>query len=136
MKSIDKYENIQKELPHLQKVLLDAIQSEFLEIRHVKHTCDKYSKACVQIPELNQATFVVYSRYIKKSNHEYEKFVFLDDVGHSVATVSGKEMELYGLLDPCMNLELSPEYEEALHEQEQHVETPVNTNDREHYFKK
>lgn len=111
MNSVDKYENIQNELPKLQKVLLDAIQSDFLEIQSVDNTCEKYIDACKKIPELKKARFVVYSKYIKKSDHRYEKFIFLDAEGHEVCHVSGQDMQLYGLLSPCMNLSLSKEYE-------------------------
>jgi len=113
MNSIDKYANIQNELPQLQKVLLDAIQSEFLEIKSVEKQCEKYKDACSKIENLDKARFVVYSKYIKKSDHRYEKFIFLDEFGHEVCDVSGQDMELYGLLSQCMNLELSKEYEEA-----------------------
>ncbi len=114
MNTVNKYENIQEELPELQKVLLDAIQSEFLEIQRVEKQCDKYEEACEKIPELKDAEFVVYSKYIKKSDHRYEKFIFLDARGHEVCNVSGQDMALYGLLSPCMNLALSKEYEEAV----------------------
>ena len=114
MSTIDKYANIQNELPELQPVLHDAIQSEFLEIQSVEKQCDKYQNACNEIKDLDKAHFVVYSKYIKKSDHRYEKFIFLDERGHEVCNVSGQEMELYGLLGPCMNLELSKEYEAAL----------------------
>ena len=111
MNYVNKYANIQNELPELQKVLLDAIQSEFLEIQSIQHQCEKYQDACDQIPNLDKAHFVVYSKYIKKSEHRYEKFIFLDEHGHEVCNVSGQEMELYGLLGDCLNLELSKEYE-------------------------
>jgi len=114
MNHVDKYANIKNELPELQQVLLDAIQSEFLEIQSVQNQCEKYKEACEKIKDLDKAHFVVYSKYIKKSDHRYEKFIFLDERGHEVCTVSGQEMELYGLLHPCMNLELSKEYEEAI----------------------
>ena len=114
MSHVDKYANIQNELPELQKVLLDAIQSEFLEIQSIEKQCEKYQDACDKIKDLDKAHFVVYSKYIKKADHRYEKFIFLDEHGHEVCNVSGQEMELYGLLGPCMNLELSKEYEEAI----------------------
>lgn len=113
MSSVEKYENIEKELPKLQKVLLDAIQSDFLEIKSVNKSCEKYLKACEEMPELKEAQFVVFSKYIKKSDHRYERFVFLDKEGHEVCDVSGQEMELYGLLEPCLNLSLNKEYEAA-----------------------
>ncbi|PHR54223.1 MAG: hypothetical protein COA44_13920 [Arcobacter sp.] len=113
MSHVKKYANIQNELPELQEVLLEAIQSEFLEIQSVEKQCEKYQGACEKIKDLDKAHFVVYSKYIKKSDHRYEKFIFLDEHGHEVCNVSGQEMELYGLLGPCMNLELSKEYQEA-----------------------
>jgi len=114
MHSVDKYENIQNELPKLQKVLLDAIQADVLEIQSVEKTCEKYIGACEKIPELEEAKFVVYSKYVKKSDHRFEKFIFLDDKGHEVCNVSGQDMELYGLLGPCMNLALSKAYEASV----------------------
>lgn len=114
MNKIPKYENIQVELPKLQAVLLDAIQSDFLEIQSVERDCEKYIKACEKIKDLDKAYFVIYSKYIKKSDHRYEKFIFVDKEGHEVCDVSGQEMELYGLLSPCMNLTLSKEYEASL----------------------
>jgi len=114
MKTILKYENIQNELPKLQPVLLDAIQSDFLEIQSVQKVCEKYKKACEKIENLDKADFVIFSKYIKKSEHRYEKFIFVDHEGKEVCNVSGQEMELYGLLSPCLNLELSKEYEASL----------------------
>jgi len=111
MNNVDKYANIAKELPELQSVLLEAIQSEFLEIKSVEKACDKYLGACDDIPELRDAQFVVYSKYIKRSDHRYEKFIFLNNKGKEVCNVSGQQMELYGLLGECMNLQLSKEYE-------------------------
>lgn len=113
MSTVKKYENIENELPKLQKVLLDAIQSDFLEIKSVNKTCEKYLKACEAIPALKDAHFVVFSKFIKKSDHRYERFVFLDKEGHEVCDVSGQEMGLHGLLEPCLNLSLSEEYEAA-----------------------
>jgi hypothetical protein len=37
-------------------------------------------------------------------------FVFIDPQGEIVRHVSGREMELYGLLEPCANLHVSQEY--------------------------
>ena len=114
MSTVLKYANIENELPKLQAVLLAAIQSDFLEIQSVERDCEKYLKACEQIKDLDKAYFVIYSKYIKKSDHRYEKFIFVDKEGREVCTASGQEMELYGLLSPCMSLELSKEYEASL----------------------
>ena len=114
MNNINKYANIQEKLPNLQSVLLSAIQTEFLEVQSIDKKCDKYLAACEKIPALGDAAWVVYSKYVKKSDHRYEKFIFLDETGKEVCHVSGQEMELYGLLSSCMSLELSKEYEAAI----------------------
>ncbi len=114
MNTVNKYANIQEQLPNLQPVLRDAIQTDFLEIQSIDRRCDKYLSACEKIPDLSNAFYVVYSRYVKKSDHRYERFIFLDETGKEVCNVSGQEMELYGLLSSCMSLELSKEYEAAL----------------------
>jgi len=114
MSNINKYTNLKEKLPDLQQVLLDAIQTEFLEVQSIDRTCEKYLATCEKVPALNDAYWVVYSKYIKKSDHRYEKFIFLNETGKEVCTVSGQDMELYGLLSSCMSLELSKEYEAAL----------------------
>ena len=108
-----KYENLEKELPKLQKVLLNTIQSEFLEIRSIAKACKKYLNACEEIPALADAEYVVYSKFMDKANHPYEKFIFLDKDGAELCNVSGSEMELYGLLSSCDNLYLSEEYKQT-----------------------
>ncbi len=110
MGQILKYENLEKELPKLQKVLLNTIQSEFLEIKKLEKACKKYLHACEEIPELVDAEYVIYSKFMEKANHLYEKFIFLDYEGSKLCSVSGSEMELYGLLLSCDNLSLSEEY--------------------------
>jgi len=110
MHTVEKYANIRSELPKLPEVLLNTIQSEVLEINRIDKTCDKYSDACDKFPKLKDAQFVVYSKYIEKANHKYEKFIFLDKEGAEICDVSGAEMELYGLLS-CTGLSYSEEYE-------------------------
>ena len=108
-----KYENLEQELPKLAKVLLNTIQSECLEIKAIEKTCAKFKDACASIPELNAAHYVVFSKYIDKANHPYEKFLFLNAEGEEVCDVSGTEMELYGILHSCDNLALSEEYKNS-----------------------
>ncbi len=110
MHRVEKYADIQKELPKLPKVLLNTIQSDVLEINRIEKTCEKYEDACSKIPALNDAHFVVYSKYIQKADHKFEKFIFLDKDGAEICDVSGVDMELYGLLS-CTNLSFSEEYE-------------------------
>lgn len=112
MNSLEKYENITTVLPKLQPVLLDAIQSDFLEIQAINRDCEKFIQSSHEIPALKEARFVVYSKYIRKSEHKYEKFIFLDKEGHEVCHVDGEEMELYGLFDRCIALEMSKDYKQ------------------------
>jgi len=109
MKDILKYSNIKEELPKLPDVLLNTIQADVLEIKSVNKECGKYIDACSKIPELKEAKYVVFSKYIDKANHQYEKFIFLSKDGAELFDVSGTEMELYGLLT-CTNLNYTDEY--------------------------
>lgn len=110
MSNINKYSNIKEELPKLPEVLLNTIQSDVLEIKKIDKECEKYIKTCSDIPEFKEAFYVVYSKYIDRDNHKYEKFLFLDEEGEELFDVSGAEMELHGLL-ACTNLNYTPEYE-------------------------
>lgn len=110
MSVVEKYKNLDVELPKLPKVLLNTIQSDVLEIKSVDKACEKYLDACTKIPDLKDAYFVIYSKYIKKSDHKYEQFIFIDEEGAEVCHVSGQQMELYGILS-CTNLSYNEEYE-------------------------
>lgn len=110
MPKVKKYTNIEKEFPRMPKVLQEAIQNEVLDIRLLDCNSDKYTHACSVYPELEQAAYVIFSPYIKRSEHRYESFVFTDRYGNIVCHINGGEMELYGLLKPCTNLSLTPEF--------------------------
>lgn len=110
MSNIDKYSNIKEELPKLPEVLLNTIQSDVLEIKSIDKECEKYIKTCSKMQEFKDAFYVVYSKYVDRDNHKYEKFIFLSKDGEELFDVSGAEMELHGLL-ACTNLKFTPEYE-------------------------
>ncbi|RLA72331.1 MAG: hypothetical protein DRG24_03260 [Epsilonproteobacteria bacterium] len=109
---VDKYSNLEETLPQLQRVLRQSIQSEFLEIQKLDTACMKFKTVLEKKPELEKGVYVVFSRFIKKDEHKYETFVFLDDQGKTVANVSGRELELFGIMEPCINLNISEEFEE------------------------
>lgn len=113
MNRLEKYSNITEVLPGLQKVLLDSIQGEVLEIKKVKLSCEKFEGICTKFPKLKEAQYVIYSPFIAKSHHAYESFIFLDEVGNEMCHVSGQDMALYGLLEPCQDLMLSEDYQDA-----------------------
>jgi len=110
MNTVDKYINIEDELPNLLKVLKDTIQSEVLEIKRVDNSCDKYKSECERCTTLKQAKYVVFSPYIKKEDHKYEQFIFLDETGNTLCHAGGRDFELYGMLQPCSNLKETQEY--------------------------
>lgn len=110
MRGIEKYDNLKEVMPSLMPVLRDAIQSEFLEIKKIDKECEKYIATCEQFPVLNKAEYVIFSHHIKKNEHKYEIFVFIDGEGNTVRHITGAEMELYGLLGSCSNLHVSDEY--------------------------
>jgi len=112
MRGIEKYDNLKEVMPKLMPVLVDAIQSEFLEIKKIDRECEKYIASCERFPELKQAEYVIFSQHIKKNEHKYEIFVFIDAEGKIVRHITGAEMELHGLLGSCANLHLSDEYVE------------------------
>lgn len=110
MKAISKYENLQTLLPNLQSVLYDSLQKEILDIKRVNFSCEKYVKACMNHKELENAEYVIYSPYITRENHKYEKFVFIDATGHTICHLSGEELELYDMMVPILELHESKEY--------------------------
>jgi hypothetical protein len=113
MHNIEKYDNLRDVIPKLQSVLVEAIQSEFLEIKKVDKECEKYLALCKNMPELKEAQYVIFSHHIKKNEHKNEIFVFIDAQGGIVRHVSGREMELYGLLTSCTELHVAQEFEET-----------------------
>ncbi|MFY9142700.1 hypothetical protein [Sulfuricurvum sp.] len=110
MHGIEKYDNLKDVMPNLLPVLRDAIQTEFLEIKKINKECEKYIATCENFPELRKAGYVIFSHHIKKNEHKHEIFAFIDEEGNTVKHLTGREMELYGLLDSCSNLHLSEEY--------------------------
>jgi hypothetical protein len=115
MLGIEKYDNLKEVMPNLMPVLRDAIQSEFLEIKKIDKKCQKFMTTCKTFPELKTAEYVIFSQHIKKNEHKYEMFVFIDAEGNMVRPITGADMELYGLLGSCTNLHVSREYVEHEH---------------------
>jgi len=120
MSGVSKYSNIEIELPKLPEVLLNTIQSDVLEIKSLDKGCVKYIETCSKISELKDAYYVVFSKYIDKENHKYEKFIFLGKEGEELFDVSGAEIELYGLLS-CTDLHYTDEYKAFLSKKDKQV---------------
>lgn len=103
---LSKYINLDTVLPRITDVLKDAIQQEVLAIRKIDRNCPQYAQITALHPEISQADYVVYSPHVRRSDHRFEHFVFLDIQGEKVCHTNGTEMELYGLLKPCTSLKL------------------------------
>lgn len=114
MKTLLKYINIDKELPHLLPVLKEAIQTDMLYIKNVDKACEQYAKACQKSPYLTDAHYVIYSPYIKETDHDREHFIFVDERGHPICHLGGSSIEIGGLIQPCENLKLSDEYKHSI----------------------
>jgi hypothetical protein len=111
-----KFRNLEERLPKLQQVLCSSLQSDFLEIRKINISCEKFQKLAEKIPEIKEAAYVIFSKYIKREDHENETFVFIGDTGETLCHVSGREIALYGMLEGC-GLEVSEEYACSWHEE-------------------
>lgn len=111
MNTILKYENLKDKFPRLQDGLYNFIQNGFLEIKKINYTCYRYAKACKNYPKLEYADCVIYSPYIDKKNHNYETFLFIDSYGGILEYISGRDVELYGMLENINGLFVSREYE-------------------------
>ncbi len=110
MHTIIKYENLEELVPELLPVLKQSIQTDYLEIRRINKAAEKFLKVLERFPQLDAAVYVVFSKYIKKCNHDHESFVFVDEKGHSIAHISGRELQLYGIILPCEEFEISEDY--------------------------
>lgn len=109
MRNIEKYLNIKEKLPKLPEVLLNTIQSDILEIKKIDKTCSKYLDLRSKIIEIEEAHYVVYSKYVDKADRKYEKFIFLDIDGAEVHDVSGLETDLYGMIT-FVEIDITDEY--------------------------
>jgi hypothetical protein len=110
MKDIPKYSNLPELLPELLPVLKESVQSDRLEIRKIDSSADKCQLVKEDFPVLENAVYVIYSKHIKKSEHQHETFIFLDEHGKSIAHISGRELALYGIIKPCEEFSVSKEY--------------------------
>jgi len=107
MYTINKYSNLDELVPDLLPVLKESVQDDRLEIRKLDKESEKCQAVRANFPVLHEAKYVIYSKFIKKSEHEHEIFIFLDDKGKSVAHISGRELALYGLIKPCEEFSVS-----------------------------
>jgi len=111
-----KFVNLESRLPKLQEVLCSSLQTDFLEIRKINIACEKFQSLLRNHPELGKSVYVIFSKYIKRENHDTEMFVFIDAEGESVGHISGREIALYGMLEGC-GLEVNEDFVCSWHEE-------------------
>jgi hypothetical protein len=99
-----RYGEVQKDLVNLQTLLENSLKEGRLEIAKVNHECEKFQKAVAKHPALEEASYVVFSKYMMQY-HTSEMFVFLDKTGNVVDTACGKEFWLHGMIRECTVLE-------------------------------
>lgn len=110
----EKYENLESELTNLPEVLKTSLQNDVLQIKRVVKECGKFKKLSEDIPELKNAEYVIYSKYMTKEMHESEYFVFIGKTGDTVCRASGKELSLYNMIEDCLNLVTNEEKREYI----------------------
>jgi hypothetical protein len=104
LKCHQKFENLEEELADLQDVLLNSLQKEVLDIKQLNKESQKFQTVSQQFPILKEAEYVIYSRFMTKEFHESESFIFVDKTGHSVCTLTGRDLDLYEMIRKCENL--------------------------------
>lgn len=110
MQHIVKYENLQELVPDLLPVLQESIQNDLLEIRRINSSAEKFQAVLERFPELQDATYVIYSKYIKKCDHHHETFIFVTQQGASIRHIHGRDLALYGIIKPCEEFAITQEY--------------------------
>lgn len=110
MQNIPKYSNLHELLPELLPVLQESVQTELLEIRKIDKESEKFRMVHERFPILDDAVYVIFSKFIKKCEHQYESFIFLDEKGKSLTHISGRDLTLHGIIKPCEEFAISEEY--------------------------
>ena len=105
-----KFENLEEELHDLQPVLKNSLQKEILTIKELNKDGEKFKNISEKKCDLKNAEYVIFSSYMCKDYHESETFIFVDATGHTVCTISGREMDLYDMLKDCHKLVESKSY--------------------------
>ena len=110
IKCITKYENLEKELVNLPNVLKNSLQKEILAIKELDRDCQKFKKIVSSITAMEDATYVIFSSYMCENYHESEVFMFVNSTGEVVCNISGREIDLYDMIQDCKVLIESKTY--------------------------
>jgi len=110
MKHHLKFANLEDELIDLSEVLKNSLQNEVLAIKKLDKNCDKFQHMSQTVCDLENAVYVIFSKFMSKEFHHVETFVFIDLKGNIVCNLSGREIDLYNMIKDCDNLIESSEY--------------------------
>jgi len=99
-----KFENLEEELVDLTDVLKNSLQNDVLTIKKLVKSCDKFKHISKNISDLDEAKYVIFSKYMDKKYHDSEAFIFIDSTGKTVCSVSGRDIDLYNMIMDCDNL--------------------------------
>ncbi len=111
MKHHLKFENLESELVDLPAVFKNSLQNEILAIKKLDKTCEKFKHIASSICNINDAQYVIFSKFMSKDYHESETFIFVNHTGKMVCNLSGREIDLYNMIKDCDNLIETPDYE-------------------------
>jgi hypothetical protein len=100
----DKFANLEEELVNLPDILKNSLQKEVLTIKKIDKAGEKFNSIVDKFSNLCDAEYVIFSVHMCKDYHESETFVFIDETGKNVCTVSGRELDLYDMIKNCDNL--------------------------------
>jgi len=91
----------QCKLENLQEVLVNSLKKEILSIKQLDKNSQKFHDVSLKFPVLKTAEYVIFSKYMSKEFHDSESFIFVDEKGSSVVTISGRDLELYDMIKEC-----------------------------------
>lgn len=111
LKCHKKFENLEEELISLTDVLKNSLQKEVLDIKQLNKESKKFHDVSKKFPILENAEYVIYSRFMCDDFHESESFIFVDDKGSTVCTLTGRDLDLYEMIQTCEKLKESEVYD-------------------------
>lgn len=105
-----KFENLEDEFVNLPAVFKNSLQNEVLEIKKLNKESEKFKRLSTGECNINDAEYVIFSKYMGKEFHEQETFIFVDHTGKMICNLSGRELDLYNMIVDCDNLVETEDY--------------------------
>lgn len=105
-----KFENLESEFVDLPEVFKNSLQNEVLEIKKLNKDSEKFWHVSKNICNIENAEYVIFSKYMGKEFHPQETFIFVNGTGKMICNLSGRELDLHHMLKDCDNLVENEEY--------------------------